>query len=140
MPLIVPDAGEVRLLEYIVNKRPATNLVLRLYTNDKDLSDETFVTSDFVEVTTAGYAAASLIGSNWDVSTNSGISVAVYNTAITFSFSAGVNVMGYYVTDNSNPTPPQKPPILWAERFPGAPFTLPSTGGEISIRPQIQLN
>lgn len=135
MPLIVPDAGEVRLLEYIVNKRSPTNLVLRLYTNVVDLSTENFTTASFTEVTTAGYAAAALVGSNWTASTSSGISSAIYNTAITFSFSAGVDVRGYYVTDNLSPAN-----ILWAEEFPGAPFTLPSTGGEISIRPQIQLN
>ena len=133
MPLIVPNAGEVRLLQYIVNKTSPTNLVLHLYSNDLDLSDESFDETDFTEVTTSGYAAVTLTGSNWTATTNSGISSALYNTSITFNFSAGADVYGYYVTDTSNR-------ILWAEEFPGAPFTLPSTGGEISIRPQIQLN
>ena len=33
MSLVVPDSGEVRLLNYIVNKTSPTNLVLHLYTN-----------------------------------------------------------------------------------------------------------
>lgn len=133
MPLVVPDAGEVRLLEYIVNKTSPTNLVLHLYTNDVDLSTESFSAGSFTEVNAAGYAAVTLTGANWAAATASGISSAVYNTGITFSFTTGVNVQGYYVTNTSNA-------ILWAEEFPGAPFTLPSTGGDIAIRPQVQLN
>lgn len=133
MPLVVPDAGEVRLLEYIVNKTSPTNLVLHLYTNSLDLSTETFTAGSFTEVSASGYAPVTLTGSNWTASTSSGISSAVYNTGITFSFTVGVDVQGYYVTNTSNA-------ILWAEEFPGAPFTLPNTGGEIAIRPQVQLN
>lgn len=141
MPLVVPDAGEVRLLEYIVNKNTPTNLVLHLYTNDVDLSTESFTapgdnppaTGSFTEVAAAGYAAVTLSGSNWIVATSSGISSAVYNPGITFSFTVGVDVQGYYVTNTSNK-------IMWAEEFPGAPFTLPSTGGDIAVRPQVQLN
>lgn len=133
MPLVVPDSGEVRLLEYIVNKTSPTNLVLHLYTNDVDLSTETFSAGSFTEVTVSGYAAVTLTGANWTASTSTGISSATYNSSITFSFTTGVDVQGYYVTNTSNQ-------ILWAEEFPGAPFTLPSTGGDIAIRPQIQLN
>jgi hypothetical protein len=133
MALVVPDAGEVRLLEYIVNKSSPTNLVLHLYTNDVDLSTETFTNGSFTEVAASGYAAVTLVGANWSASTATGISSAVYNTGITFSFTVGVDVQGYYVTNTSNA-------ILWAEKFPGAPFSLPTTGGDIAIRPQLQLN
>lgn len=145
MPLVVPNAGERKLLEYIVGKSSLANgqLVLRLYTNTVDLSNEQFSTGSFTEANGYGYSSVTLSGSNWNVSTNgTGISSAVYNTGITFSFSnsssssssvSSINVQGYYVTNNSNE-------ILWAEEFPGAPFSLPSTGGEIAIRPQVQLS
>lgn len=133
MPLVVPDSAEVRLLEILVNKVSPTNLVLRLYTNEVDLSLENFTSASFTEATEAGYAPATLIGSNWTASTSTGISSASYSSAITFTFTEGVDVYGYYVTNTSNQ-------IMWAEQFPGAPFTLPSTGGEIAIRPQLQLN
>lgn len=133
MPLVVPDTAEVRLLEYIVNKTSPTNLVLHLYTNTVDLSTDAFSTGSFTEASASGYAPVTLTGSNWTASTSVGISSAVYNTGITFNFTVGVDVRGYYVTNTSNN-------ILWAEEFPGAPFTLPSTGGDIAIRPQVQLN
>jgi hypothetical protein len=133
MPLVLPDEGERRLLGYIVNKTAPTNLVLHLYTNSVNLSTETWTASSLTEATGAGYSSVTLTGGNWTVSTNAGVSAAVYNTTVTFSFSVGQDVQGYYVTDTSNN-------ILWAEEFPGAPFSLPSTGGDITIRPQVQLN
>lgn len=133
MALVVPDEGEVKLLEYIVNKTAPSNLVLHLYVDDVDLSLEEFNSGSFSESTAAGYSAANLSGANWNVGTTDGISAAVYNTSVAFSFTEGDSVYGYYVTNSSNE-------ILWAERFPGAPFNLPSGGGEISVRPQLQLN
>jgi hypothetical protein len=140
MPLVVPNAGERKLLEYIVGKSslPSGQLVLHLYKNNLDLSTEEFTTGSFTEVSGYGYSSVTLTGSNWAVSTaGTGISTAVYNAGITFSFtgtgSESIDVQGYYVTNNAND-------ILWAEEFPGAPFSLPGSGGEIAIRPQVQLN
>ena len=133
MSLVVPDEGERRLLEYIVNKTAPTNLVLRLYTNNIDLSTETFSTGSFVQATASGYGPVTLVGSNWTASTTAGVSAAVYSAGITFSFSVGQDIRGYYVTSTANS-------ILWAEEFPGAPFSLPTGGGEIVVRPQVQLN
>ena len=129
----MPDAGEVRLLEYIVNKTSPTNLVLHLYSNDVDLSTETFTSASFTQPTAAGYSSVTLTGACCNASTTAGVSTALYDEAVTFNFSAGQDVQGYYVTDVSNN-------IMWAEEFPGAPFQLPSGGGDIAIRPQVQLN
>lgn len=133
MPLVVPNEGERRLLEYIVNKTAPTNLVLHLYTNSVDLSTENWNAASLTEATGAGYSSVTLAGGNWTVSTTAGVSAAIYNSTVTFAFTVGQDVRGYYVTDTSGN-------ILWAEEFPGAPFSLPSTGGEITIRPQVQLS
>ena len=140
MPIVVPDAGERRLLEYIVNKTPVTNIILHLYSNDVDLTTEAFTYGSFTKATGAVGSsdpnvppAVPLLGANWTSGTTGGISSAVYSSSITFTFSAAASIQGYLVTDTSNN-------ILWAEEFPGAPFSLPSAGGEISIRPQVQLN
>lgn len=133
MALVVPDAGERRLLEYIVNKSSPTDLVLHLYTNSVNLSGETFTTGSFTEATASGYASVVLTGAGWTASTSSGISSALYDNGITFGFTVGQDIQGYYVTDVSNN-------ILWAEEFPGAPFQLPIGGGDIAVRPQLQLN
>lgn len=133
MALVVPDLGEIRLLNYIVNKVSPTNLVLHLYANSLTLSTETFSTGSFTEATATGYSSVTLTGAGWNASTVGGISSALYDNGITFSFSVGQDIQGYYVTDTSNN-------ILWAEEFPGAPFQLPVGGGDIAVRPQVQLN
>jgi hypothetical protein len=133
MALVVPNLGEVRLLNYIVNKVSPTNLVLHLYSNSLTLSTETFSTGSFTEATATGYSSVTLTGAGWNASTVGGISSALYDNGITFSFSVGQDIQGYYVTDTSNN-------ILWAEEFPGAPFQLPVGGGDIAVRPQVQLN
>jgi hypothetical protein len=133
MTLVVPDEGERRLLSYIVNKSSPTNLVLHLYVNNVSLGAETFTGASFTEASASGYAAVTLTGSNWTVGTTTGVSSATYNSSITFTFSVGQSVYGYYVTDTSGN-------ILWAEEFPGAPFALPGGGGEISVTPRLQLN
>lgn len=133
MPLVVPNEGERKMLEYIVNKSSPTNPVLRLYTNEVDLYAEAFSAISFTEASAPGYVAVTLTGSNWSVTTTSGISTAAYATSVTFNFSAAQTLYGYYVTDSAGV-------VLWAERFPSAPFTLPAGGGEVVVRPQVQLN
>jgi hypothetical protein len=133
MALIVPEEGEMRLLDYIVNKTSATDVVLHLYTNSVSLGTKTFNTSSFTEATATGYAAETLTGSNWLATSSAGVGTSLYNAGITFGFSIGQNIQGYYVTDLSNN-------ILWAEEFPGAPFQLPTGGGDVAVRPQLQLS
>lgn len=133
MPLVVPDVGERRMLEYIVNRVAPTELTLRLYVNDVDLLAEGVVAAGFTEASTTGYTAVALPGANWAVSTNSGITVATYATGVPFNFAAAADVYGYYVTDAAGN-------VMWAEEFPSAPFGLPAGGGQIVVRPQIQLN
>lgn len=142
MPLVVPDEGELRILEYIVNinRDNTEHPVLHLYSNDLDPEDgsfgasgENFDSADFTEATAAGYAAITLTGAGWTTTQTVGVTTAIYNVGVTFSFSVGEDIYGYYVTDTANG-------ILWAERFPGAPFQLPGGGGDIAVRAQIALS
>ena len=135
MPLLVPNVGEVRLLQYIVGNASPTSLVLNLYTNNKTPAEGDTVSS-YTAATASGYSSSSLSTASWSIGTVSGTSSALYNNGITFTFGTAAstqNVYGYYVTDNSSN-------LLWAEIFPGAPFALPASGGEIAIRPQVQLS
>lgn len=133
MTLVVPDGGERKMLEYIVNKSAPSDLTLRIYVNDVDLLSEGFTASSFTEASAAGYVSVGLPGTNWVVATTSGISTATYATSVTFNFSVGEDLYGYYVTNAAGQ-------VMWAEQFPTAPFRLPSSGGQIVVRPQVQLN
>lgn len=133
MPLVVPDGGERKMLEYIVNKSAPTDLTLRIYVNDVDLLSEGFSSTSFTEASATGYVGAALPGANWIVATTSGISTATYATTVTFNFSTSQDLYGYYVTNAGGQ-------VMWAEEFPSAPFRLPAGGGQIVVRPQVQLN
>jgi hypothetical protein len=141
MPLVVPDKAEILLLEYIVNinRDNTEHPVLHLYSNNIDpedgshgVSGEDFSTGTFTEASAAGYSAITLTGAGWTTTQVTGITTAEYNV-VTFTFTTGENIYGYYVTDTNDS-------IIWAERFPGAPYSIPGGGGDIGIGPQITLS
>lgn len=137
MALVVPDVAEIVLLEYLVNinRDDSEHPVLHLYTNNLTPSDSTpgeGTAGGPTESTETGYAAITLTGSNWTTTQTAGVSAAVHD-GVTFTYTATVSTYGYYVTDTNNN-------LLWIERFSGAPFTLPSGGGDIAITPIIELS
>lgn len=133
MALVCPDVmGEILLLQYIVGMVNADNPVLHLYANDVTPSDST-VKADLTEVSTStGYAAITLLSSNWTTVQASGVTTAVYSEQ-TFAFATDATAYGYYITDESDN-------LLWLERFTGAPFDLPDGGGTISITAKLALS
>jgi len=133
MSLVVPNQGELIILQYMVNKTDPGDLILHLYKNDQSLAEDTVI-GDLTESTEAGYAEASLAGASWSTALVSTNTATASHVEKTFSFTAAATVYGYYVTDNA------KSQVLWAERFSGAPFVLPSGGGEIAITPKLTLD
>lgn len=131
MALTAPTVGEVVLLQYLVNMAAPTNVVLHLYSNDPSIVPGTTIGS-IVEATGGGYAPITLVGTGWTTTTPGGLGTAVYSE-VTFSFTTAASLYGYYVTSTSSST------LLWIERFPSAPYTLPSGGGSIGISPRLSL-
>jgi len=123
--LLVPDVGEVLLLSYALNKVAATDVKIKLFTNDYT-PVEGSVVADFTEATAAGYAAIALTGASWTITTTTGVTTATYAQQ-TFTFTAASTNYGYYVTNNDGSQ------VLWAERFSDAPHTIPSGGGTEKI-------
>jgi len=132
MALVCPDQfGEILLLQYIVGLVDAGNPVLHLYANDVTPSDSTVI-GDLIEATSSGYAAITLVSSNWTTTQAAGVTTAVYSER-TFSFGTDAVCYGYYVTNTSGN-------LLWLERFSGAPFDIPDGGGSISITTKLTLS
>jgi len=124
MALQVTDAAKSLALAYLVaNDVSVENLQLRLYSNDYTPSQDSLST-DFTQVTQSnGYAAINLIGSAWTVNGPT----ASYPTQ-TWSFTGSVgNVHGYYVITTTNNQ------VLFAERFPSAPYNIANSGDIISV-------
>lgn len=132
MALVCPDSrGEILLLQYIVGLVNAGNPVLHLFGNDVTPTDSTVI-GDLTQATSSGYAAITLVSSNWTTTQVSGVTTAVYSEK-TFSFNTDATAYGYYITDTSGN-------LLWLERFSGAPFDIPTGGGSISITTRLTLS
>ena len=129
MALLVPDVGEVLLLEYALNKTEPTEVKLKLYTNDYT-PVEGSVVANFTEATAAGYAAIVLAGASWTIASSAGVTTAEYAQQ-TFTFTAASTNYGYYITNNDGSQ------VLWAERFSDALHTIPSGGGTEKITVKI---
>lgn len=134
MALVAPREGELLMLRYIVSRTAATAPVLHLFTNDLtfDSNADGYSRGTFTAATQAGYTAFTLASLGWTTEFNSGNCRAVYSET-TFTFSTIVSVYGYFVTDVTGNT------VLWAERFSGAPFNLPTNGGSIAVTPRVEL-
>jgi hypothetical protein len=131
MPLVVPNAVEVAVLEFFLK---TTNSVLRLYSNDVTPS-ETSSSASFTEVTGGGYAAKTLTAANWTI-TAGDPSFGIYaQQEFTFTGVTGGSgeIYGYYVTDASDGS------LKWAERFPGSitPYE-PVADSNIKIVPRFE--
>jgi predicted transcriptional regulator YdeE len=130
MALLVPDEGEVTLLEHMVNKVASADFKLHLFTNDYTPVEGSEL-ADFTEAVAAGYAEITLTGADWTVATATGTTTAEH-VQKTFTFTAASVDYGYYVTNNAGTK------VVWAERFSDAPHNIPSGGGTEKITVKIQ--
>ncbi len=131
MALTSPSEGELLLLAYMFNKTAPDDPVIKLYGNDAAITGAT-VRADLTEASEAGYAAITLAGAGWTITSPGGVTTAEF-AASTFTFTTSASIFGYFVTDQTNDD------VLWVERFSGAPFALPGGGGTIAITPKITL-
>ncbi|MEI7485802.1 MAG: hypothetical protein WCJ72_00090 [Chryseobacterium sp.] len=142
MSLLVPDVGEILMLQYLVNMLSTDGTagtangqrLLRLFTNNLTPVEATTLATVTEALGGTGYTPVTLVGSSWTTTQVGGTTTAVYSEQ-TFTFTTGVTVYGYYVTSIYG-----TPALLWLERFSGAPFILPSGGGQIAISPRISLD
>lgn len=126
MALLVPDVGEVEFLTRVLTYEGSK---LKLFTNDYTPIESTVI-GNLTECVVTGYAQKSLTGTvsggTWVISTLTNVTTASYAQQ-EFLPTTAVSCYGYAVTNSAGTT------LLWAERFTGAPFTLPAGGGSIKI-------
>lgn len=128
MTLVVQNNGEGDAAEYFVNKSSPQNLVLRAFTNNITPA-ETDNAAAYTEDTASGYASITLTGASWSVT--EGAPTAASYAQQTWTYTAASTVYGYYMTRSGSGR------IALAERFTGAPFSIPGGGGTIKVTPQI---
>ena len=128
MALVVPDVGENAILEMIVNKTAAQNLVLALYSNNRTPAD-TDVKSDYTASTFTGYSPVTLTGASWG--TASAGTIAYAQQTFTCSGASSESVYGYFVYQTTSNI------LVWAERDASAPFAIANSGDAVKITPTI---
>lgn len=132
MPLIIPTASEATNLAFMLGALTPGNQLLKLFVNNVAELDDTLVAAGFTEMSTHGYAAKSLIKTNWVVSPNAGAPASAVYAQQTWAFTAAaaVSVFGYYITDATTGL------LLWFEEF-AAPKIVANAGDQIIITPAI---
>jgi hypothetical protein len=130
---MVPDVGEVAMLDNLLKNTTPEAHTLKLYSNNFDCLEGS-VAGAFTEATIAGYASKALARATWGGATTSvGVSTSVYGTPQVFNFTGTGVVVGYYVVGTSSGT------LYWAERlYAGAGQTF-NNGDSLTVTPKITL-
>lgn len=121
MAVTISKAARLAMLKSFL----AESLTLKLFKSDTDPSrSDSFNEADFV-----GYAAIVLTRDGWEYADEK----AAYPPQIFVSKKGNQsqNVFGYYVVDKTGV-------VLWAERFPAAPYLIANNGDSIKIEPLLR--
>lgn len=128
---VVPTVGEQELLRKLLNATSPDDMAIRLFVNDHTpTKDDTIDTYTELPSTDSSYNPISLIGDDWTVESNSGVTEAVH-PQVTFTLEDAHTVYGYYVTDSSGDN------LLLAERFEDGPYDIQPVD-EIRINPKVE--
>lgn len=130
MAINVPDVGENKALEALVNKTAPETLILRLFTSNTTPADGD-TAGTYTEASGSGYASISLTGASWGAA--SGGSIAFAQQTFTFTGALG-NVYGYYYTQTTSGV------LIASERFSDGPYNIANNGDQIKITPTITAN
>ncbi len=131
MTLLVPNVGEGRALNNLLNKVAPQDQTLKLFkSNTTPAEGDTAAT--YTEATFTGYAAKSLTGASWTITEGAPTEAAA--AAQTFTSSADQtteNVYGYFFVQTTSGI------LLWAERFSNGPYAIANNGDNIVVTPKI---
>lgn len=128
MALVVPNNGEGDALDAFTGKTAMSTLILRIFGSNTTPA-ETDTAATFTEYAAPGYSAITLTAANW-TTTEGAPSQTVYAQQ-TLTMTGAGDAYGYYMTRQTGGR------LALAERFTGAPFSIPSGGGTIKVTPQI---
>ncbi len=135
MPLVVPDQGELRLLDTMLKLALSTNEnhILKLYQNNYTPVAAS-APGSFTEATFTGYAARTLTRSTWNAAVTVSTKGETSYGTTPQSWTCGVTgntIYGYWVEGSTSAK------VLWAELF--ATSRVLATGDILNITPKFTL-
>jgi hypothetical protein len=136
MPLVVPNLGELELLDKMLSDALSVdeNYILKLYTNNYT-PDQNSGANSFVEATFTGYAAKTLTRTNWNTAVIvSNKAESSYGTAPQSwtCTGTGQTIFGYWIIGATSGT------ALWAELF--SVSRVLANGDVLNLTPKFTLN
>lgn len=135
MPLVVPNAGEIEMLDKMLKDALSVdeNYLLRLYKNDYTPT-QTTVVGDFTQADFTNYTEKTLTRATWGAAVSvSNKAQSTYGTAQSWTCGTGGNtIYGYYVVGATSGV------CLWAERFAAA--RIMGNGDVLNLTPVFTLN
>lgn len=134
MTILVPNAGEVIALNYLVNKVTVTrDLIYKLFATNVTPA-ETDTAATYTEAAGGGYASKTLTGASWTVTGGAPSQAAYAQQTWTFTGALTTNptVYGYYVIRATDVD------LVLAETF--TSFTPTNNGDQILLTPQITVD
>ena len=132
MPLVLPNIGEVEMLECALRDTTPEALVLCLYSNNATLSEAT-VLANLTECAISGYAGKNLTRAGWGAAVAGDPSYIPYGTPQVFAFSGTGTVYGYFLKGATSGN------LYWAEvLYPSG--QLVNSGDSITVTPRFELS
>ena len=132
MALNVPDVGENKILEMLVNKTAPENLVLKLFKNNITPAD-TDTAATYTEAVFPGYVAVNLVGATWAAAAAGSISYGAQQS-FTASGASVDDIYGYYIIQVTSTV------LIWSERDGAAFFAVRASGDKVQMTPAIGAN
>jgi hypothetical protein len=133
MSLVVPDVGEVYIMNSWLAGFPPSSLFVRLYQNNFT-PDQNTLLSDLTVATFSGYAQASVTLGTFTTVAHKAKSVGTAAQVFTHNGGGTSNtIYGYYVVDTFTGN------LVWVERF-GSSQIMLNNGDQISITLQFTAN
>lgn len=132
---IVPDASELTMLQHVLNYAAPQNQVLRLFTNNVT-PDQSYTAASFTEASGGGYAAKSITGTSWVISTDGSNKGSAAYAAQTWTFTGALSgsavIYGWYLVEVTSGL------LLACERITNS-FQPGTNGDQLIITPTIKL-
>lgn len=113
MALVVPDVGEVELLDKMLKDALSVDesYTLKLYSAISPALGEASVAGDFTEATFTGYVAKTLTRAGWAGASTAGGTTSTTYAQQSWSPTSAQTILGYYVIGATSAV------LLWAEAY-----------------------
>ena len=134
MALVLPNIGEVEMLECALKDASPEALILKLYSNNYD-GLEASTAASFTEVSGGGYAAKALTRAGWGAAVAADPSYIPYGSGQVFAFTGAVAaVVGYFLVGATSGN------LYWAERMYAGAGQAFANGDSLTVTPRFELS